>query len=610
MKKSKFKLWLMTGLVLLLSFSLWSCFGSNDEPFELDPTNIDSVLNFWNNSSDPLSEAFLSSDIEGGASSADALSDFSISVDGISYSGDEDMSVNKLIFHDKTLYMSADVKGEDGEVTPTTTVTKIYDNGSVTLTTVDGKTTALLTGLESGDSQSLDSLSVDMKKLNKILALDENDISLTDEPLVYELNRSYLEKVAAVLRLTDNDLEPFDMTLDKFADQYVTFDFSDYADAGLFVFKAYDHALNNIITIRADLTRYGYRTGGISVSAAFPGVDLTISADWENDVIYAMDARIILKQIDSTLDIDYDLDRSYKPLKANTPAEDCDSETLNLKLTKKKEEQFVLALKMSQLKKETVAGTFELTLASSALEDAVDSSSSLVPSIPNIPDEVKVKGGFRAVQDDGELVAFDTEMTAEAEDDTEIYVSLSLNLENMKKVGGTVCSLTVNYSAPDPESDSGEMKEDYLHANLTTQSCINDCSEFALSLVISDEGEEETLTAAVNVPAKEEMPLTSTEEVYLGRAGTYFYKIDEVEAKINTTNEKAKKFVWNEWKQSSPRKYYWYDSVTRQYYFTEIVLKGSTVYIRTGVIIDYENYVDKYHRHDGDFYGYRYKPGL
>ena len=601
MKKTRMKMWMTVGCMALLLITLFACgpklpqgeeSKKPQEPF--DASSVESVKQFYNYYAERLAKQMEQSSGNEGASLTDVWEDLSFSIDQFSSVGDPDTAPDLLILRDRTLFIAGKEYDDDGEAVAYSAITKLYDAGSAQINRYGDEVSVTLNTNTGTGTVKLP----DMQKVLGALPLGAEDISALQEEKVYQLEQAYITRLAEALEWTDEDVASLGVTLEQFCKLTFTLDLSDHAEKGTVTLTVSGKALEKAIVLTLDLSEYGEETGKITLSLDLPAAKLQAELSWKDTTRLDAAVSISVTAADMSMDIHYSCDRGAQPLPKDTPIKDCNTTAVSATVKVKGEEQLVLTLNAAALEGDRYAGGFALTVPSSA----IGGEGSLLPlSLATLDNaasgKIEVEGSFDVgVDGKGALATLNSEMTAKAEGTT-ISVQLQADLGNAKKKGSEVARLQLTYAEP-------QETEETMLFTLTTQSVAEGSAAFSLVGTMTDEGEEETLTATLHWPAKQEIPLQEKEDTYLSRADGLFEHYDSVMKKIDTLNERAIEYVQNKMQGSAPLKYYCYDTATQQYLFTDITVSGGQIYVNTNCVLDYEELLFFYARHDGFFTSY------
>ena len=123
------------------------------------------------------------------------IGDAGFSVGGFSGGNGSMLPSDALIFKDKTLYvLGSAVEGDS--VTPMASVTKLYGNGILSISTENGVTTASISKLDT----ELDNKADGIADVLDALMITESDLVETDTPTKFKLTDAYAEKLEKAIK--------------------------------------------------------------------------------------------------------------------------------------------------------------------------------------------------------------------------------------------------------------------------------------------------------------------------------------------------------------------------------------------------------------------------
>lgn len=604
MKKNRMRMWIVIGCVVLLLVTLSACRkkpaqeDGPEKPQEaFDAANVESVTQYYNYYVGRLAQNIKASGEKAPSVLTDLWEQLSFSADEFTFVGDYDTTPDLVIFRDRTLFITG--KEDDGSENgvPYTMITKLYGDGSAQINSYgDEVSVALNTSTGIGNTNA-----PDMQKVLEALSLGAEDISALQKETTYRLETTYITRLTEALGWTDANVASLGITLKQFCELTFTLDFSYYAEDKEVTLTVSGNALEKKIILRADLSEYGEKTGKISFTLKLPTTTVEAVLEWVEGGLFEADVQISVSDMDMSIEIHYAYDQAAQPLPVGTPHKDCNSIGLTATMKVKGEEKFNLVLSAAELQGNRYAGYFTLAMPSVSGEGG----SSLLPLSLTTTDQgssggITAEGTFEIGCDDkGALASLNCELNAEAAEG-KLTLKLQADLSDIKKKGSEVARAQLTFTQP----VEGETSENTMLLTLTVQNCTEERVTFSLVGTVSDEGDEETLMATVYWPAKEEIPLTGKAKNYLSRADVLFENYDAVMRKIDTINQRAIEYVQSEMKNGAPLKYYCFDTATEQYLFTDISINGNQIYVNTNCVLDYEEFLFYYAKHNGTFTPY------
>ena len=604
MMKSRIKKMLFIGCILLLSFALFAC-GSkpnNDDkeknPPKLDTASEKSVVDFYNRHSASLLTLIENSNENTSGIFTGDFNDISFSVNEFTCDGEGDSIPELIMLRDGTFFISGTESETNGVPTPFTLLAKMYNDGVAVIASMGGETVVEINN-DSSNIYSTDSY--DIKELLEAIKLTAKDISPAQNESVYLLESTYVKGLTEALGLTDDHVSPLGLTLNELHELTFTLDFSDYDEIGTVMLSVSGEALEEELVLTADFSEYSERDKNILLSFEFLTLRIEAALAWEDTALLKANLVISDDEKDTVIEFGYENDEDAPPLPKDTPSEDCNSLYLYLEAKQGGKEKFRFELNAAKLQDNGYAGEFILTMKS-----AQDLNLGLIPlsSAGDSLGEIQVYGDFNAaLNNENEIDSL--ELYAEVEiEEAEFALQLRANPKNAKKVGGEVARMQLTFTGGGSAAVENEML-----LTLTTKSYAENRAEFSLEATLTGEGEESTLTATLHFPAEGEISLNEQEEKYLSRADALFDNYDTVMQKARLINERALEFVQTRIKSTDPLKYYYYDSQTKQYFFTDITVKGNQAYVSTNCVINYEAIEYFYAPHDGTFTHYSQSDG-
>ncbi|MBE6635917.1 MAG: leucine-rich repeat domain-containing protein [Ruminococcaceae bacterium] len=599
MKKNLLRTLTISGCILLILFTFASCgirLPWDDEPEEshsFDALDIESVTDFYNTG--VLRLIYLTELTEGNpvTDSSDTFREFSFSVDRFTYDFVADTMPEAIIFRDNMFFASGNKNDGTGAMIPYSSLTKLYENGSLSIESF---------GDEIGADLSMNDSSADMKPIDlhsfaEALLIGAEDISETDEDGVYRLEESYVDKIITALGMTDEDLTSIGLTESILDELVLTLDFSDYDEKKTFELSASAAWLQQQnISLTFDMSEYDGESKRMSMSLDMLGIVVNISMELEDNL--SADIEILIPQANSKIKITIDADEDPEPLSPDTPRENCKSIEISAEITVDNNVLFTAELNMAELEGDRHAGCFAISIPA----ESAGSSAALLP-MPGLgadaSDDLSISGSFEIAADDNDrITAIDCNFVIETFEYS-LNTSIRADLGKIKEQGSEIASLQLLIT--DKENPGSDME---LTALMTVESYTDDSAVFGLSGTVLAQDAEKTFGATLQFPAAREINLGDSEKTYVERADSLFNDYDAVKQSIDSLNDKAIKYVMRGMSANAPLKYYYYDPYIKRYLFTDISIVGNQVYVNTRYLVDYEKHKFYYAEHHGSFGGY------
>lgn len=603
MKRNKFKVWLVIGFILLLLFALSSCGDEppvepppqhTPEPEQIHLTNIEDVREFYNTFANKITEIIEQSEKNTGTQLTDILDQFSFSIDQFAYSDGSNSEIDLLIFRDRTFYLQGKEPDGSGSTIPYSMLTKLYNDGSVIMSSIGDKTSVSLdTSIGMADTPTLDAT-----KLLEALPLTATDISKLSKTATYRIESAYIKRVTEALEWTDEDVSYLGLTLKQFCELTFTLDCSNYSENGTLTLSATGEAIEDDIVFNIDLSENAEKSGKISLSLKLSETTAQATIKWEETGTVSINAEILNADTDTVIEFAYTYNDAAQPLPADTPRKDCNTHKLSVKFKVKEEEQLSLTLNAAELADNLYSGSFELTVPSPS--NIGSNNKPIIPistQVSTVTDRICISGGFDVGFDgENELTLLNLDISIETPD-AEMALNLEADFSNVATVGSEVATLQMTLN----EFSDGKESENTIRFALTTESYSETQMTFSLSGTASGDGESETLTATLHWPAAQEIPLNEQEETYLSRADALFENYEAVTENIDNLNRIAVAYFKGKINSGIPLNYYYFDYKINQYFFTDVTVDGNMFYINTYCVIDYEEIIFFYSKHYGSF---------
>ena len=587
MKMKLVNKWLIMGCILIILLCLSACREKeqeNNEPDEkMDVTDVDSVIRFYNNYTDRLAERMEKSDDMSGSELLDAISELSFSIDQFTHVGNNATSPDLVIFRDNTLFVSGREYDGVGDYFTYRNLIKIYDKGILQINSngddISVSTDTLDIGSMSGDSFNIE-------KIIESLSLGAEDITALQKEKMYRLEKAYIQGLVEALGLSNDDLSALGLTLDQLYELTYTLDFSDYDEKRIVELSISGKELKNSVDLIFDLSEDRGEEGKITLSLSIASVSISGAIEWEDKDSFEASANISMPDKNMKAEISY----SY------SEAEDLPSLSLSVKIKVDEEEQLLLELNAAKDNVNRYRGSIALNVKDTEDDGGVLPTADVTPD-NTFSEDAKLDILFDiGLNDKDELLCLNCDATISAEDG-KLVLKLAADLSDVKKKGSKVATLEMSFT----ELVEGKAIENSMIFTVTTESCTMNSASFSVVGTMTDGNDEETVMATLNWPASSDIQLNEEEEKYLLRADSLYENYDMVKKKIDSLNSDAIVYVQTLMKSDDPVKFYYFDQVRDLCFFTDITFSGNQFYVNTNLVIDYDDLLYFYCKHNGDF---------